>query len=338
VSSTLGASDYLSPAQGSGSASAGDLAPSQSVTFTVGLVLAKASTTGRVSQTFKLAYRDANNTAFTNDETASLDLGIGANQEPQLVVSGQTVDPQRPAPGDTFTLTLSVRNVGAGAARRVLARLGNADGLKPFVPLGSSNVGFVDLIAPGGVATFSMTLMMDGSSAGGVFTIPVALAYDDALSQAQSETEVVGLLAVSRPQLQIDLSKALPDSIVPGQGFDLPIEVINIGRQALNVSIVEVQSDDLTLSKSSLYVGPLDPSISGTLTAKAMARQAGTATFRVIVHYRDELNQQQTAEQRFTVTVAAAPTLATPPAVTTPAAQQSTGLLAVLLRLVGLGG
>src|SRR5207302_6373889 len=137
------------------------------------------------------------------------------------------------------------------------------------------NVGFVDQIAPGASATFSTTLLMDGASAGGVFTIPVILGYNNTLAEPLTETEVVGVLTLARPQLQIDLTKALPQPLAAGQSFDLPVEVINIGRQALDVTTVEVQSDDLTVTKSSAYVGPLDPSISGTLTAKAVAVHAG---------------------------------------------------------------
>jgi hypothetical protein len=338
VGTTLAQNDNLSPAQGSGSASVGDLAPGQSVTLTLSLVLNKASATGRVSQTFKLAYRDASNTAFTSDETASLDLGLNGSQKPQLVVASQTIVPDHPGPGDTFTLTLQVRNVGTGPAHQVLARLGNDQGLKPFVPLVTGNVGFVDQVAPGATATFTTTLLMDGASAGGVYTVPIELSYADSLSVALTETEFVGVLTLSRPQLQIDLTKALPEPLVAGQVFDLPVEIINIGRQRLDVSTVEVQSDDLNLTKNSLYVGPLDPSISGTITAKAVAQHAGTATFRVIVHYRDERNQMQTAQQTFSVQVTAG--AAPAPATTSAPATQSQpgGLMALLLRLVGLGG
>ena len=205
------------------------------------------------------------------------------------------------------------------------------------MPLGTGNVASVDDIAPGATVTFSASLLMDGASAGGVYTIPIALSYDDELSQPLTETEVVGVVSQSRPQLQIDLTKPLPDPLPSGQSFDLAVEVINIGRQRLDVSTVEVQSDDLALTNNSVYVGPLDPSISGTLTAKAVAQHAGLATYKVIVHYRDELNQMQIVTQVFTAQVAAGPA-ATPPSTSTPASQsQPSGLWGLLLRLVGLG-
>ena len=57
-----------------------------------------------------------------------------------------------------------------------------------------------------------------------------------------------------------------------------------------------------------------------------------------IVHYRDELNQMQTAVQTFNVQVAAN-TAPAPVTSNAPAAQtQPGGLMALLLRLVGLGG
>jgi hypothetical protein len=100
-----------------------------------------------------------------------------------------------------------------------------------------------------------------------------------------------------------------------------------------------VVSDDLALTKNSLYVGPLDPSISGGLTAKATAQAEGEAEFTVIIHYRDELNRMQTVEQTYTVEVAGT-TMGTGdglPEAANPQAN-SGGFWAMVLRFFGLGG
>jgi hypothetical protein len=334
VSAALKLNEALSPAQGSGSVQLGNLEAGKTVTFTVSLVLNKVSTSGRVAQTLALEYRDSASTKYNAEETASLDLGAAGRQSPQLIVTGQATTPERPAPGETFTLSVNVSNVGSGAAKRVLMRLGGEAGLKPFIPVGSSNVSFAAELAAGATTTFTQTLLMDGAASGGAYSLTVSLAYENALGEAKTENEQIGLLAPARPQLKIGLTKPLSDSVAAGQTFDLAVELINIGRQKLDVSTVEITSDDLKLTKNSLYIGPLDPSISGALTAKATATKAGPARFKVIVHYRDDLNQMQTIEQEMAVEVHAANPLA--PQSTAPA--QSGGLWQAILQFFGLGG
>jgi hypothetical protein len=339
VSAALSQNEYISPAQGGGTSAVGDLAPGQSLTFTASLVLAKISPTGRADLSYELDYRDSGNTDHSSTETASLELGAAARQNPQLIVAGYRTEPEHPGPGDRFTLWLQVTNVGAGPARRVLARLGGDDGLDPFLPLATSNVGYAGEIAPGATAAFSTTLLMSGSAAGGAYSLTVDLGYENTLAEPLTETEIVGLLTLARPQLQIDLTKPLPATVSEGDAFDLAIEVVNIGRQRVEISTIEVLSDDLHLTKNSLYIGPLDSSISGALTAKATARTAGPAEYRVIVHYRDEMNQWQTVEQTFRVEVADAGGQApnSPPA-SSDATNAPATWWQVLLRLVGLGG
>jgi hypothetical protein len=338
LSATLKLNDYLSPAEGSGSSQLGHLNAGQAVTLTLSMVLNKAAPSGRVAQTLSLSYRDSANTSYTADETASLDLGAAGRQSPQLIIAAHAATPERPAPGDTFTLTLSVTNVGAGPAKNVLLRLGDEqNGLKPFLALNTSNVAYQSEIAAGATVTFTYTLLMDGAATGGAYSLKAALSYENALGEANSESELIGLLALTRPQLQINLTKPLSDSVMVGQNFDIPVEVINIGRQRVDVSTVEIVSDDLALTKNSLYVGPLDSSISGGLTAKAVAQAEGAAVFRIVVHYRDELNRMQTLEQEMTVNVEATSSLS-PSQPTTTAPPESGGPWQAILRFFGLGG
>jgi hypothetical protein len=336
VSLTLGQNEYVSPAVGSGSTQVGDLEPGETVTLTLGLVLDQASATGRVAQTFEMAFRDSDDVEHSSTESASLDLGALENEKPQLIVSAHSTLPELPAPGDTFSLRLTVTNVGKGAAESVLARLGGEDGLGPFLPLGTSNVGFAAEIPPGGSATFTQTLLMDGEVQAGAYALAVDLSYDDGGGETHLESETIGLLTLSRPQVQIDLTKTLPNPAAVGQEFDIALEIINVGRQRLEVTTVEISSTSLGLTKNALYVGPLDPSISGGLTANAMAREAGTASFQVIIHYRDELNRMQSLAYDYQVSVEAASAF-TPLSADTPPAQAG-GFWQAVRRLLGLGG
>lgn len=218
-----------------------------------------------------------------------------------------------------------------------MARFGGEEGLKPFIPLGGSNVLAGPDIAPGETITLSQRLMLESSASGGTYPLNISLSYENTLGEAETEAELIGVLAITRPQLQIGLSKPVSDGLSVGQTFDIPVEIINVGRQRVDVNTVEIVSADLTLTKSALYVGPLDPSISGALTARATATRAGLATARVIIHYRDELNQMRTVEKELTFEIQASADLA-PETETAAQAAVAPDWWTLVRRFFGLGG
>jgi hypothetical protein len=250
-----------------------------------------------------LEYGDADGGRYTSDETVGVDLGAEGRKRPQLILAGYGTDPARPSPGESVALTLQVMNVGAGDARRLLVRLGDEAGLRPFAPLGTSNVSFVPEIAANTTITLSRTLLVDGAAVGGAYPIKVSLTYENIVGEAQTEMEIISLLVLARPQMQISLFEPVAGPLVVGEEFEIPVEVVNIGRQTVNVSTVEMVSDDLALTEASLYLGPLDAGTSGSLAPKATASQAGTAQAAVVIHYLDDFNQEQTVTHTLTFTI-----------------------------------
>ena len=338
VTASLKLNDTLSPAEGSGTTRLGDLNADATAAFNLTLVLNQASASGRVLQTLALDYADSDNRRYTSEETVGLDLGATEGRKPQLIITQSVSEPAWPAPGEQFSLTLHVANVGAGEARRVVLRLGEeATSLKPFAPLGGSDVRFINALAAGESATISQTLIVDGAAAGGTYPLKLSLTYENATGEAQTESEIISLLVLLQPQLQIGFSEPLPNDLRAGEEFELPVEVVNIGRQRLNASTVEVTSEALELQEASLYVGPLDAGTSGSLVARAVAPEAGEATFTVVVHYLDDFNREQTVTRSLTVTITEA---AAPEPEAAQSEERSWGerLWQALLGFFGLGG
>lgn len=338
VSAALQLNETLSPAEGSGTTRVGDLAQNEAATITLTLVLDRPSASGRVLQTIRLEYTGANNERLTSDETVGLDLGAVSGRRPQLIVADYATEPARPAPGQQFVLTVRISNVGAGDARRILTRLGDETGLPPFAPLGSGNVRFVPSLPAGESVAVTQTLLVDGSAQGGAYPLHFALTYENAAGESQTETEIISLLVVAPPHLRINLTGPIVEPLIVGEAFEIPIEIINIGRQIVNVSTVEITSDALALTDASLYIGPLDAGTSGSLVALATADEAGTATATVVVRYLDDFNQEQTVTQTLSFRIEAAD--AQSGAAETEASEPSflERLWQIILGVFGLGG
>lgn len=338
VTVTAAAGEAVSPVEGSGMAPAGTLFPDERTTVRLRMVGDNLDASGVVLLTLKLEYIDSEARRYTDEQTIRLRLAPRGWNRPLLIAAAYSLDPESPSPGQAFTLSLCLQNVGPGEARRLLVRLGGGQGLEPFAPLGSSNVRFLPSLAPGEAQTTTFRLLVDGTAEGGVYPLEINLAYENVTGETWTETQVIGILVIPQVSLEVRLFGELPEDLVVGEAFEVPVEVINTGRRRVDVGMVELVSADLDLREASQFVGPLDPGIAGSLVARAVPSRPGTVTVRVVVHYQDVLNRAQVVERELQFEVQPAPE----PLSTPETGPEQEGLLQrlgrVLLGLLGLGG
>ncbi len=331
------ANESVSPVQGSGMVPAGTLFPDERTTVTLRMVRDNLDTSGVVLLTVQLQYIDSEARRYSDEQTIRLQLAPHGWNRPQLIVSEYRLNPENPAPGQPFTLSLTLQNVGLGEARRLLIRLGDEEGLKPFAPLGSSNVRFLASLPASEQQTITFPLLVEGSAEGGVYPVTVNLAYENVTADTWTETQTIAITVIPQVSLEVQLFGELPESLLVGQEFEIPVEIVNTGRRRVDVGMVELVSEDLVIQQASQFIGPLDPGIAGSLVARATPSRPGTATVRALVHYQDVLNRPQTLEHKLHFDIQPPPEPVTPEET-----EQQGGLLErlrqILLGLLGLGG
>lgn len=327
------------PSGGSNVVAAGRVAVNQTATVTLPLVLGEVTQAGRQGLDISLEYADYQGGSYAAHQSIGLEVSTTLSDRPQLLIEHYQTAPESLAPGAVFTLTLNLNNVGGGEARRMMLTLGGEGGgeMGPFAPLRSSNVKFVDRMEAGGAMEVVQRLVVDGAAEAGAYSLPVALAYDDARGTRHTDSQMISLLIQRRPHFQIDFYRPVPTTTV-GLPFDLPVEVINVGRTLVNVSTLEISSPQLEIQDGSLYLGPLDGGTSGSLEAMAVAREGGVADVLVSVRYLDDFDRQQVVTKTLTVMVEEPPELPPEPQ---EVEKQAGGFLGSVLRflrgLLGLG-
>jgi hypothetical protein len=303
------------PAGGSNVVAADTVGINRAVTVTLPLVLGEVTQAGRLGLDVSLECSDYSGGSYADQQSVGLEVSTALADRPQLIVAGYRAMPRRSdgpygaspdplSPGDTFTLTLEVSNVGGGEAQRLMLTLGGegGSGMAPFAPLQSSNVKFVPRLDAGDTVEVVQQLVVDGSASAGAYSLPLELAYDDARGTRHTDSQLISLLVRRRPHFQIGFYRPVEMATV-GIPFQLPVEVTNIGRALVNVSTLEVTSEQLEISEGSLYMGPLDGGTSGSLEAMAMAQEGGLAEVVVSVHYLDDFDQPQAVTKTLTVEV-----------------------------------
>jgi hypothetical protein len=300
----VASSELAVPAGGSNVMATDPVGINRAVTVTLPLVLGEVTQAGRLGLDVSLECSDYSGGSYADQQSVGLEVSTALADRPQLIVAGYRAMPDPLSPGDTFTLTLEVNNVGGGEAQRLMLTLGGegGSGMAPFAPLQSSNVKFVPHLDAGDTVEVVQQLVVDGSASAGAYSLPLALAYDDARGTRHTDSQLISLLVRRRPHFQIGFYRSVEMATV-GVPFQLPVEVTNIGRTLVNVSTLEVTSEQLEISEGSLYMGPLDGGTSGSLEAMAMAQEGGTAEVVVSVHYLDDFDQPQVVTKTLMVEV-----------------------------------
>ncbi len=292
------------PAGGSNVVAVERIGMDQVVTTTLPLVLGEVTQAGRSGLEIALDYSDYQGGSYGDRQSVGVEISTALADRPQLIIADYATTPGPLAPGDAFTLTLEVSNVGGGEAQRLTLTLGGegGSGLAPFAPLQSSNVKFVPALAAGATVEVTQRLVVDGGADPGAYSLPLALAFDDARGTRHSDSQLISLLVRRRPHLQIGFYRPVGMATV-GVPFELPVEVTNIGRTLVNVSTLEMTSEQLEIQDGSLYLGPLDGGTSGSLEATGVAQEGGTAEVQVAVYYLDDFEQSQVVTKTLTVEV-----------------------------------
>ncbi|HDQ73933.1 MAG TPA: hypothetical protein ENN19_17830 [Chloroflexi bacterium] len=340
----VAAPDMAAPASGSNVVAVEPLGVNRTAVVTLSLVLGQVAEAGRLNLDVVLDYADYQGGAYSDRQSVGLEVSTALEDRPQLLLESYEIAPDSLTPGEPFTLTLVLSNVGGGDAQRVTLTLGGDGGrdLGPFAPVTSGNVRFVARLGAGDTVTVVQKLIVDGSAEPGAYSLPISLAYDDARRTRHVDEQRISLLIRRRPHLHISFFRPVYGAIV-GESFDLPIDVTNIGRTLVNVSTVEIVSEDLEIHDGSMYFGPLDGGTTGSLEASAVAQEGGTAELVVLVHYLDDFEQAQTITQTLTVDVEAPLVDETPVEGTVEeSAEESEGgfwdkVLNLLRGLLGLG-
>ncbi|MBE9470871.1 MAG: IPT/TIG domain-containing protein [Chloroflexi bacterium] len=300
----IASADLAVPAGGSNVIAVDRIGIEQVVTATLPLVLGEVAQAGRLSLDVALDCSDYSGGSYSTHQSVGLEVSTALVDRPRLLVASYRTVPDSLSPGDAFTLTLEVSNVGGGEAQRLILTLGGdgESGMGPFAPLHSSNVKFVPHLVAGDTVEVTQQLVVDGGAGAGAYSLPVALAFDDARGTRHSDSQLISLLVRRRPHLQIGFYRPV-EMVLVDVPFELPVEVTNIGRTLVNVSTLEVSSTQLEISAGSLYLGPLDGGTSGSLEAMAVAQEGGTAEVLVTVYYLDDFEQPQVVTQTLAVQV-----------------------------------
>ncbi len=227
----------------------------------------------------------------------------------QLVITSYaaSIDPLQP--GEQFTITMTVQNMGNARAQRVTMIVGGGSsggtgGETPvpggvsggggeftnFAPVGASNVQSLGDLGTGDMIQVSQNLIVNVSTSPGAYPMKVTFSYLNEKNEPINDEQVITLLVYSLPNVDVSFYRP-PDPFFVGQPGMLPIQVVNIGKRSAVLGNIKVETDAGTIENSTGLVGAIDTGGYYTIDSMLFPEQAGTVTVDVTIDYTDDFNQ-----------------------------------------------
>ena len=274
--------------------------------------------TGYTKLVFNVTYNEADGTKGS----VALDYyvqvnGVAPTEEngkistPRVIVTGFTTTPEEVYAGDTFKLTLNLKNTSKETAvsNMLFDIQGTQEGTdanntySAFLPTAGSSTIFVEKIAPNATKSISIELKSKADLAQKPYVVTVNMEYED--SKANSFKETASVSVPIKQEAKVDLSSITltPENIEVGNEANVMFSIYNVGKTKLYNVSVKFEAD--SISGGDTFLGNLDPGATGNLDAYLSGQAVTTddGTVKIIVSYEDEEGKKATIEKTMTLFV-----------------------------------
>ena len=274
--------------------------------------------TGYTKLTFKVTYNeeDGSKGSVTLDYYVQVN-GVeptetnGKISTPRVIVTGFTTTPEEVYAGDTFKLTLNLKNTSktTTVSNMLFDIQGTQEGTDAnntyaaFLPTAGSSTIFVDSIAPNASKSISIELKSKADLAQKPYVVTVNMEYED--EKANSFTETASVSVPIKQEAKVDLSsiQVMPEGIEIGNEANVMFSIYNVGKTKLYNVNVKFVAD--SISGGDTFIGNMDPGATGNVDAY-LAGQAATmddGTVKILITYEDEEGKEAVIEKTMTLYV-----------------------------------
>lgn len=235
----------------------------------------------------------------------------GKASTPRVIVTGFETNPEVVHAGDSFMLTLHLKNTStATSVNNMLfefdAAVEGKDSettYESFLPTAGSDTIFVDKMAKNGTRDIQIEMEARSDLAQKPYAIDVNMSYEDEHVNAYTNKASVSIPVKQEARIDMSQPEVTPSSIDVGSEANVMFSIYNLGKTKLyNVS---VKTDSEFFSGGDCFVGNLDSGATGSvdmyLTGEAATTDDGTVKLQIT--YEDETGAPTTVEKEISLFV-----------------------------------
>ena len=224
----------------------------------------------------------------TGDETS--------NAKPRIVVTGFETNPAQVFAGDTFTLTIHVKNTSKDmAVTNVLfdmqAAVEGADTTNTyaaFLPTSGSSSVYMDQIASNTAADIVIEMTAKADLAQKPYVLDVNMKYDAGAMFDLTDTASVSIPINQESRFDISTPEVIPGDITVGSQSNVMFSIYNTGKTTLYNVQVKFVAD--SIEETSAFIGNLTSGATGNVDVMVtgMSATMDDGTVNVDISYEDD--------------------------------------------------
>lgn len=235
----------------------------------------------------------------------------GGTSTPRVIVTGFDTNPKEVHAGDTFTLTLHLKNTSQRTAvSNMLVNLtAPSEGMDAdstyaaFLPTSGSNTEYISHIGKGATVDLSIEMTAKADLTQKPYQIDVSMDYEDENYSSYSSTADVSIPIHQEARFELSTPEILPASITVGNESNVMFSIYNTGK--ITLYNVKVFFEDDTISGGENFLGKIEAGGTGSVDAlvTGVAPSAEDDTVKIVIQYEDEAGEKSTYEQEIQLTV-----------------------------------
>jgi hypothetical protein len=340
----------------------GDLEPGESVTVELPMVVNSETEAGPQAQPLTISYLQGGEIKQT---TSSLTVNIArvVKPEPLILLENYSIGEgiESLTPGDHFTLSMTLRNVGQADAPELLVIFGTVDAPQQsdggsgdtgdgsttpsssFAPLGAGDTLFADVLATGSSLELQQEFIVNSTVESGIYSLPITVRYQKSDGSTAQQNLRASVIVLAPLRVQTSLTSPIPETVNTGEPFPVGLNVSNIGTDQFNILSAAVTAENAeVLEGAETLLSPIKAEEDETINVLIMPSEEGEFSVTFTLTYTDDLNREQTMVLSYdgqAVTPPPPPELPPDMVMPPPEEQEEENLLGrLLLGFLGLGG
>ncbi len=195
--------------------------------------------------------------------------------------------PEKMTPGQSSTLSLTLRNFGGSEFKNVRVSLNLTD---PFVPLKGGSERRLERIGAQEAQTVAFDVLASSGAESKAYRVPVTVNFEDAAGTTYSFKDVVGLQVGAEPRLDVQLDAS--NLLRPHALGKVTLKLVNSGSEEVKYLSVRLSDSAVYQSAGSnrYYVGTVASDDFETLDFDVFALK-DDPVLEVALEFRDSNNQ-----------------------------------------------
>lgn len=236
----------------------------------------------------------------------------GKTSTPRIVVTGFETNPQDVYAGDTFMLTIHVKNTSKRTAVSNIqidleaAKEGKDDDTlyAAFLPTSGSNSVYIDNIPIGGSADMNIEMTAKADLVQKPYALNVKMDYEDEKFNAYTAQSSVSIPVKQEAKFDTSTPEVMPNSITVGGQSNVMFSIYNTGKTTLYNVQVKFQGD--SVSGGEAFVGKLEAGATGNVDTMVdgISPTMDDGKVKIIISYEDDAGNVSTQEKEIELFVA----------------------------------